>query len=412
MPINVINGLVTTGQTLGVGDDLVVTQIGSLMSSGRAVSATHDEDVSVAIYGTVTAGDEALYFSGGGDSSSATIFVGETGVVRSFQDTAMLFYRDGVVIENNGAISSGDSPAILFATGVNGANIHNTGTISGGVDAHTISFAGNSTLTAVGTFRVTNSGIIRSDNNLVNGLYENMWVTNSGTMISTDDGVVLSGSTYTNSIWLLNSGQFLANDYAVYSTYGSDRITNLGEMAGNIYTSQGDDRVVNSGRIIGNISTGRNDDFVRNSGFVDGIVRLGEDGDEYRGYGGHVTEGIELGFGDDAAWVDQSGVEIDGGAGVDTVVTRAGTTVIDVEEVTVRGTEHVDVTVAQGASTVYGNIGDNHFMNHGADSVAFYGRSGDDRLEAGTSGDTLDGGAGNDMLIGGTGVDTMTGAAG
>ncbi|MEQ9695845.1 hypothetical protein WNE31_16710, partial [Shimia sp. SDUM112013] len=459
MALNVVNSVVGTTRTLASGDELIVTRDGVIaVDIGHGISVPHSDPFGIHIEGSVYATWAPLLINGDDTASyTSNIIVADTGIIRSFYNFyTVAIQRNGVDFENNGEITAAEASAILFYSGVDTGSLVNRGTITAYDDA--FSFLGDALDATIDTFFVTNHGHMEGGSNVVSGRYENMDVVNTGTMVSEDRAVVMIRAAVQGvqpALSLNNLGLIQTTDAVevVYGGFGHDEVINRGMIVGVVELDSGNDRVLNHGDIVGDVRLDNGSDYVfnagtiqgdiymgpggdllinwggidgnvdmgstsmytvvvRNTGHIEGSVTLGGASDKYYGLGGTASGTVYLGSGFDTAYVDQHGVVISGGADDDYVYAYDDVFVDAVEVVYARGALDVGVSVLQGPSTAYGNIGNNHFVNSGQHSVAFYGRSGDDRLEAGTSGDTLDGGAGNDMLIGGTGVDTMTGAAG
>ncbi|MEO1519393.1 MAG: calcium-binding protein [Cyanobacteria bacterium J06633_2] len=123
--------------------------------------------------------------------------------------------------------------------------------------------------------------------------------------------------------------------------------------------------------------------------------------------GGTGNDTLSGGTGDDRYIVDSlNDVVIETTAGVlggtdqiessVTIDLSADANVLNIENLTLTGTDNIDGTGNALNNTIIGNDGDNRLT----------GNAGDDRLTGGAGNDTLDGGLGNDVLAGGANDDT------
>jgi len=79
---------------------------------------------------------------------------------------------------------------------------------------------------------------------------------------------------------------------------------------------------------------------------------------------------------------------------------------------TVTGTEGVDVVVTGSGDDTVAALGGNDYIDTSAGNDTVNGGAGDDRIDGGGGNDTLDGRDGDDTLIGGLGADRLNGGAG
>lgn len=442
MPLNIVNTLETSKQTVTALDPLVVAREGAIITNSTAIEGLNDDAIYVSVSGQVTSvvGHAISLGSLASDASRLRISISETGLVESLgsPDTISI-NRNGGEIVNHGTISANYLDAVEFNSGVETGELINTGTISAGVDGYGVALIGSSAGSYVGLLEVNNSGTITAGSRAIYVRYENLKLVNSGVISSTDDAVYVSGSG-TNHLWLMNSGSITSendglavvggegDDVVLNSgdilgrTYlygGDDHLVNQGTMTGRIITYDGSDFIQNSGVISGDIYTREDSDTVENSGKIHGSLDLGDGTDKYKSFGGTITGSVRLGDGSDTAIVDQDGISINGGNDYDRVDSRGDVLVENVEELHLLGSDDLSATVKGAYTTVVGNSGDNTLTAWGA--VAFnakegndvaYGSLYDDFFNGNFGHDTLAGAGGNDTIWGGRGDDDLEGGSG
>ena len=244
--------------------------------------------------------------------------------------------------------------------------------------------------------------------------------------------------------YVLNSGQIVAEDadtttqYATaisFFGFGEVHIVNSGTIRGDYAINEHNNdnspylagtTVENSGTITGRISLGDGDDVLINSGTINGLIELGYEDDRYDGRGGHTSQAVWAGYGDDLMLAGRgtetfygeggddvfvSGVgaaTFDGGAGFDFVdygLSSAGVTIT-------LGTQASQSIGAQASTALIGieGVSGSAFadtLTGNAELNILFGENGDDQLNGGGGNDFLIGGRGNDTLSGGAGADTF-----
>jgi Ca2+-binding RTX toxin-like protein len=178
----------------------------------------------------------------------------------------------------------------------------------------------------------------------------------------------------------LNSAELQPNtDASSVFGAGDDNLSNSDTLFNVVEMLGGNDTLVNSGTIIG----------------LDGVaVDMGDGNDQVTLLAGSRLFGeVRLGAGDDRMTATETGddLEIDAGAGADTVLAGAGDDLV-------RG--------GVGDDQLDGGDGDDA-LDGGDGNDWLSGGRGDDFLFGGADADTLIGGEGNDVLNGGDGIDTV-----
>jgi RTX calcium-binding nonapeptide repeat (4 copies) len=136
---------------------------------------------------------------------------------------------------------------------------------------------------------------------------------------------------------------------------------------------------------------------------------------------------VTLGAGNDTVKLGNGlpALNIDGGAGADTLDFSPSTNGVSVDLATpsatgitatsvenMAGSDHNDTLVGDdSANTLNGGGGDDSLNGGGGDDI-LSGGAGDNTLRGGTGNDTLTAGDGGDVLVGGSGTDTFVGGAG
>lgn len=154
----------------------------------------------------------------------------------------------------------------------------------------------------------------------------------------------------------------------------------------------GDDSLTNTEMLIGGVAMRGGNDTLVNAGIIvateGAAIDMGDGDDRVELQDGSAVYGqILLGAGNDTLTAVDGDLDIDAGAGNDTVTTGTGDDLV-------KGGEGDDI--------IDGGEGDD----------ALQGGDGNDRLIGGIGDDILLGGLGNDTLIGGEGNDTLTGGDG
>lgn len=289
------------------------------------------------------------------------------------------------------------------------------------------------------TGSVTAAGIGLDAQRTTNGLY-----TIEGAIASTAAEAVALGT----DDWLINYGTLstdavVANDMAVITQRGANRVSNYGDVTatatgaisgddgldlrnganitgiGSTIEASADDgaaivisnsgtisggdaaltlaaasggiTIANAGTISGSVVaitlSGDGDHSLKNRGLIEGDVVLAGGADVFDGRGGSVVGDVLSGAGDDTVWGGDLADSLFGEGGADLI--KGGL----------------------GADNIFGGA-DNDRLFGGADDDMVRGGSGDDRLWGNDGDDLLEGGDGADNLNGGRGVDILNGEAG
>ncbi|WP_323771421.1 calcium-binding protein [Antarctobacter sp.] len=316
--------------------------------------------------------------------SGTAVYLGAAGGVLTNSGTltgqdAVTFLASGRVI-NSGEIHGSRSGLELYSyiAPTPAMVVHNAGTISGGSRAAVDSF-----IDAVTPLVVRNTGTLTSDQTAA---------------ISTSNDSAVS---------LFNSGLIIGGAGTALSTGTTkvDRVTNLGQIEGNVLLAGGNDVMVNGGTVIGNVDLGSENDLFRATG--DGIVTgqvIGQTGNDTLigangndNFAGLAGADLLVGHGGDDT--------LSGGADADLLSGNAGDDSLD------GGTENDTINAGGGNDTLLGGDGDDVLSGQAGDDLIDGGLN-NDILDGGDGVDTLLGGAGDDQLRGRDGVDFLTGGAG
>jgi Ca2+-binding RTX toxin-like protein len=175
------------------------------------------------------------------------------------------------------------------------------------------------------------------------------------------------------------------------------------------------EKITNEGEILGNVELKGGDDELINRGTIDGAVSLGGEHDTLNNRGGEVLGEIDLGPSNDNFLAGASAEDASGGLGIDTLDYRMSQKAVDVRLWSgyAEGGDASGDTVENFENLVGGAAGDRLVGTNGANELT--GLGGEDVLRAGGGDDTLRGGAAGDRLVGGADIDTAaydTSAAG
>ncbi|MEP3636009.1 MAG: calcium-binding protein [Paracoccaceae bacterium] len=281
---------------------------------------------SVANAGTITGR------SAGVDLQGSNNVVSNTGEILGPNSIVVRVFAEGL-IDNSGTISGRSFGAV---TRDGNGTILNSGTISGRT---AVFMQGDGT---TNDSQLINSGDILGLNDAVFVDDSPIQIVNTGTMSASVFGIVHTLISALHLSELDNAGTITSGEAAYRGTNGVDRIDNSGSIQGDILTYDGVDNINNSGEILGDVDLGNGADIYRvtGTGQTNGLVMAGTGDDTLQG-----------GIFDDS---------IDGGDGADVI----------------------------------------------------RGRGGDDSITGGAQLDTISGGDGNDTLRGGPGADLLLGNAG
>ncbi|QWF15371.1 M91 family zinc metallopeptidase [Lysobacter capsici] len=157
------------------------------------------------------------------------------------------------------------------------------------------------------------------------------------------------------------------------------------------------------------ISTGAGDDRVNVDQRRNGVLDVNINGSRYEITLAPGQElGLRTGDGNDVVMTRPRvsvNMDVDGGAGNDTITTGAGRDRID------GGAGNDTIRSGDGRDDVFGNTG-NDTIDAGRGNDVVYGGDGNDRLLGGDGRDYIEGGKGNDRIDGGRGDDVLSGGLG
>jgi hypothetical protein len=157
------------------------------------------------------------------------------------------------------------------------------------------------------------------------------------------------------------------------------------------------------------INTGSGDDKVEIGQRNNGLLDVSINGQKYQiTLGPDQQLGVRSGDGNDviqAAASVRVDMDVDGGAGNDTITTGKGRDRVD------GGAGNDRIQGGDGRDDLFGNIG-NDRLDGGRGNDVIYGGDGEDRLLGGDGRDYLEGGKGHDALEGGKGDDILSGGLG
>jgi Ca2+-binding RTX toxin-like protein len=123
--------------------------------------------------------------------------------------------------------------------------------------------------------------------------------------------------------------------------------------------------------------------------------------------GGAGSDSLSGGDGADILVADAADALIDGGGGTDTAQFGAAVNTGDLLDADLTGVETVKITTT--TSDTAANIYD---FAAQSEALRIIGNTGNDRITAGSGGNSIDGGDGNDTLAAGTGADSLSGGSG
>lgn len=372
--------VVSADQTVAIAPntgDIIIVEAGVTVSSegGDALAGFSDTDLLVLVNGVLVGSDNGAEIGGG-----ATVTIGATGALIG-KSAGLWLNGSNSVVHNGGIIqSAGNGPSFLDAAvslnGTNGAAIHNDGTILGsgiGVDMS------NSTGTIL-----TNAGSITAGLEAITGDF-GARIDNSGAITSAR-AVAIDLSEAGTGMRLINSGTIAAPIVAIEGTGSTDSARNTGTIDGDVALFNGNDRLSNRGEIFGNVDLGENDDLYRGlgDGLVEGTIFAGAGNDTVRGgnaddavNGGAGNDSILGGGGDDTLVGGEGNDTFVGGAGDDTLFGGPGADLYvfsgNFGEDLIRGfstnpNEKIDL---QGVSTIvnFNDLTARHLRQEGADTV-------------------------------------------
>ena len=279
-----------------------------------------------------------------GNVGSNLLTIGQTGNVRSLEDSAIYLQGTSNILQNWGEVSGRFSGAYLSGGDYN--QIENHGNFAGLLSRGIY-------LDSSESVSIFNSGLITGSGG-IEGWQSSCSITNSGTIQSTTSlqAIQMGAAVAGVSIW--NSGTI------------SSSITAIRASAHN-------DKVINSGEIIGDVQLNTGNDIYRAS--ASGVVFGDVFGDA----------------GADKMWGAAADDVFFGGDGMDNLRGRAGDDTLSGDN---------------GNDTIRGGNGEDEIKGgKGADTL--YGGDQDDVLNGQAGNDWLNGGRGDDILTGAIGADTF-----
>jgi|GEM_PF-2332281 len=472
--------IITTNQTsqyvIGSNDFVVLMPDVTLTveaTTAPGFLADHDDACTLTILGqVVTFGSAALIGKNSTGTMLATVTVGKDGLLQSLTGFGVDIRRSGSRIDNDGVISGGNA-GVHYGTGVNGAEIVNSGTISS-LLGYGIGVTGAAGGSAPSLFEIVNTGLIEAETNGVSVAFESLELTNHGDIIAFGTGISLTDDpALDNTLTLVNTGLVQGDTTAVDATGHADIVTNSGTLLGAVLLHDGDNQFDNSGTTAGAVSAGTGADSFTNAGVVTGAVDLGgganrvtnhgrleaglvlADGDDTLLSDGTILGDVHLGDGNNTATLTGAvHGSLQGGANADRIEVRGqiagdvslgngadslvfdgridgdvdmgtGTDIVWLGEDAQTVTGILDG--GSGEDTLYARIDIEDVFNFEiihlegaaglgvvADAIAntIYGTRADDEIDGGDGGDKLFGRSGADILLGGLGADVIKGGRG
>ncbi len=445
MAVNVVNTVVSTTQTVGLADQLIIGTDGYVaVSPDTGVLMAGDYSV-LTVKGVVAGeaygvSDDVSGTPAQEDSSMVRVTVAEGGLVSGMSagislhgdlarvindgtisgiNSGVGMFGDGAALDNHGLIATTTGPAAFFYGG--GADVSNTGTISSNGGAG-ILVGGGSVL------RLSNGGTVHAGSvggQLSIGVHlENAdgVIENHGEISSLiSDGIAQSreeGNDAPLSFTLHNDG-VISGSSASLSIAGTASIVNAGTLIGKVQLAEGHDLYDGQlGKMFGGIFMGDGDDTAL-GGAGNESINGGAGDDQVAGNGGNdvlVGEGgadtVDGGTGNDTIWAGDGDDEVDAGDGNDLVYGDGGADFLfggaGIDTLTYEfGNAAVKVNLATGEA--FGGTAQNDEIN-GFERLV--GSAHNDTLNGSAGADTIQGGAGSDVLRGGTGADQLRGGTG
>lgn len=361
--------------------------------------AEHDSAFTLTVLGqAVTFGSVALLGQSSSGTMLATVTVGEGGLLQSLTSYGIDMRRSGSRIDNDGVIAGGNE-GVIYAAGVDGGELSNSGTISSVLGA-AIMMTGATGGGAPSLFEIVNTGTLEAATDGVSVAHESLALTNHGAIIAFGRGIALSDdATLDNTLTLVNTGLIQGDTTALSATGHADDVTNSGTLLGAVLLGAGDNRFDNSGTTTGAVSAEAGADTFSNSGVVTGVVDLGGGANTVTNFG-RLEADLTLAEGDDTLLSEGTllgGIAL--GDGSNTAI-LAGTVHgsltggANADSIKLLGLLAGDITLGDGADSLLarGDIDGNIDMGSGTDDV-WLGK--DAQFITGT----LDGGSGDDTLI-------------
>ncbi|WP_395647711.1 FG-GAP-like repeat-containing protein [Terricaulis sp.] len=310
-------------------------------------------------------------------------------------------YAQGALIYNSGVIAAQGAIDVGAITRMNGGQIVNTASgqiLAEGRDVYAIMLISGHSGDVAGYYDVDNAGLIQAAS--INPAYASvgifigalgyMSIRNAGTI--TADIAVLIDSTGNGGVHRIFNlaGGHINGDIVLDG--GNDYIENAGQIVGDVILGLNDDTIVNTGQIVGLASMGWGEDTFTGGDNADAVIAdrgddtlsggggadllLGGRGDDaivggagndglYGEFGSDVitTQGgdrVAAGSGDDTVVLgDLAFLDVDGGAGADTLVLPNVADVLDLQAAIASGRVHGFETIAlPGAQELVIHAGD------------------------------------------------------
>ncbi|PCH65407.1 MAG: hypothetical protein COC12_14640 [Rhodobacteraceae bacterium] len=470
IPANILTSNSTALAANGANDTWIINPDVVVSGFRNGISSTISSvNNSFLIHGTIISEGTA-----GGALGSGVLLSGDP--VDPIGNNSVTVFSDGAIFASNFGLTSSDGNLTLTNQGMisgrglgvyllEGPNndVANSGTI--------MSADGDAILTRSINDRITNSGMLNGQTAGIQSEGSGIEILNLGTITSRGTGVAIEGgaggltnqgmisgsvkglSLFSNAntarnsgtiqggeaVVIVGEGNFFANSGAVEGDLTGLRISgnlnvvrNSGTIgssvealpgatlpdAGIVVTNTivgGSNKVVNTGTISGLdeafVGSGEIDILI-NKGQIIGHVRLGKGADQFDGRGGDVSGAVYGGAGNDLFTIDDGGLKIIAGAGIDRIQSSVSYALrADAEILELIGTGNINGIGNNTANQLFGNSGDNQLKGR-AGSDALTGLAGDDRLVGGKGNDALTGGDGDDVLRGGSGDDALNGGDG
>jgi serralysin len=400
----------SVARTLANGESGFIDQGGSLAVTGADAITGTDGTNYITVLGSA-------YAYGGGfaaidaNGTRVELRVGKDGYIgAASSDTIDWDLTSGYMVDNAGTIQSGANAFNILGSG--GANIsgyiNNSGSI--GADSSALQINNND-----GTFHLSNSGLISSQGEAVDVDAGLMTIHNTGTIMSSDDGIYLGSS---SSIRIHNSGTVSADNAAIEinSAVGTTTVYNSGTLSGSNaiqFDSTVDTTVVNTGTMFGDVNLGGGvDNYDGRLGIHNGFSATGKGrvfGEASNDvlFGGMSEEDIDGGADNDFISGGGGRDDIDGGSGIDIAYYGFSSTGVNVNLATgegqggeAEGDQLINVENLIGSAfndILAGNSAVNSFIGSGG-ADQFFGYGGNDKFDGGTGGDTFNGGDGVDEV--------------
>ena len=258
-----------------------------------------------------------------GNVGSNLLTIGQTGNVRSLEDSAIYLQGTSNILQNWGEVSGRFSGAYLSGGDYN--QIENHGNFAGLLSRGIY-------LDSSESVSIFNSGLITGSGG-IEGWQSSCSITNSGTIQSTTSlqAIQMGAAVAGVSIW--NSGTISSSITAIRASAHNDKVINSGEIIGDVQLNTGNDiyRASASGVVFGDVFGDAGADKMWGAAADD--VFFGGDGmDNLRGRAGDDTlsgdngnDTIRGNSGNDTLVADAGNDIMSGGPGCDDFVFTAGT---------------------------------------------------------------------------------------